>query len=241
MSLEILFQDQYILAVNKPAGILVHRTKMDFGERESVVNQLRDQIGVQIFPIHRLDKPTSGVLVFALSSEVAKIMSTEFIEHRVQKKYLAVVRGIVKEEITVDHPLKEELDSISDKMAKKDKPAQSAITHFSPLAQTELNFSVDKYPTSRYSLVQAIPVTGRKHQIRRHLRHLNHPIIGDTTHGSSKHNKFFESEFKIKRLLLSCTQMTFTHPKTNVLIKITAPLPEDFQNLLTKLGWHAKN
>lgn len=237
MALSILFHDKNLVAVNKPAGILVHRTKMDFGQTESIVNLLRDQIGAQIFPIHRLDKPTSGVLVFALSSEIAKIMSQEFIERRVHKKYLAVVRGRMNEEISVDHPLKEELDKISDKMAKKDKPAQEALTHFSPLANTELPVSVDRYPTSRYSLVQAMPVTGRKHQIRRHLRHINHPIIGDTTHGSAKHNKFFENEFKTKRLLLACTEMTFTHPKTNIPMTLKAPLSEDFKNLMIKLGW----
>ncbi|MES2769291.1 MAG: pseudouridine synthase [Bdellovibrionota bacterium] len=224
--------------MNKPAGILVHRTKMNFGETESVVNSLRDQLGAQVFPVHRLDKPTSGTLVFALSSDIARIMQTEFVERRVHKKYLAIVRGYVKEDITIDYPLKEELDRIADKKARQDKPAQEAITKIKVLAQIELPFEVDKYPTSRYSLVLAMPVTGRKHQIRRHLRHINHPIIGDTTHGAAKHNKFFENEFKIKRLLLACTELSFIHPKTNMQMNIKATLPDDFKNLMIKLNWN---
>ncbi len=238
MTISIIFQDQYLIAVNKPAGILVHRTKMNFGETESVVNSLRDQLGAQVFPVHRLDKPTSGTLVFALSSDIARIMQTEFVERRVHKKYLAIVRGYVKEDITIDYPLKEELDRIADKKARQDKPAQEAITKIKVLAQIELPFEVDKYPTSRYSLVLAMPVTGRKHQIRRHLRHINHPIIGDTTHGAAKHNKFFENEFKIKRLLLACTELSFIHPKTNMQMNIKATLPDDFKNLMIKLNWN---
>ncbi len=238
MTISIIFQDQYLIAVNKPAGILVHRTKMNFGETESVVNSLRDQLGAQVFPVHRLDKPTSGTLVFALSSDIARIMQTEFVERRVHKKYLAIVRGYVKEDITIDYPLKEELDRIADKKARQDKPAQEAITKIKVLAQIELPFEVDKYPTSRYSLVLATPITGRKHQIRRHLRHINHPIIGDTTHGAAKHNKFFENEFKIKRLLLACTELSFIHPKTNLQMNIQATLPDDFKNLMIKLNWN---
>lgn len=236
MELSIIFQDNDLLVVNKPHGLLVHRTKMDFGEKESVVDHLRDK-GLQVFPVHRLDKPTSGVLIFALSSEVARSMSELFAARKVQKKYLAVVRGVPPAEAVIDHPLKEELDKITDKLARKDKPAQEAITHIKTLVQVELPVLVDKYPTSRYSLVEAKPVTGRKHQIRRHLRHINHPIIGDVTHGNSKHNRFFENEFKIRRLLLACTQMTFQHPKTGVELTINANVSSEFNEIIERFGW----
>lgn len=238
MTLPILYQDQDLVVVDKPPGLLVHRTKMDFGETQSAVNYLRDQLGIQVFPVHRLDKPTSGVLIFAKSSEVARIMSTEFIERRVHKKYLAVVRGRPTSDVTIDHPLKEELDKISDKLANQDKAAKEAITHIKLLATVELPIKVDKYETSRYSLVEAKPVTGRKHQIRRHLRHINNPIIGDINHGSGVHNRFFESEFKIRKLLLACTEISFLHPKLNKLVTVKAPLPSDFKEIVNRFGWN---
>lgn len=236
MTLEILYQDNEIIAVNKPHGLLVHRTKADFNEKESVVDYFRDQ-NIKVFTVHRLDKPTSGVLIFALSAEMARSLSEQFLKRTVKKKYLAVVRGTPKAEQVIDHPLKEELDKMTDKMARKDKSAQEAITHIRTLVQVELPVQVDKYPTSRYALVEAKPLTGRKHQIRRHLRHINHPIIGDITHGSSKHNRFFESEFKIRRLLLSCTQMTFQHPKTGVELTINAKLSNEFNHIIERFGW----
>jgi tRNA pseudouridine65 synthase len=237
MVLPIIYQDQHLIIINKPAGLLVHRTKMDFGETESAVNFLRNQLGVKVFPVHRLDKPTSGVLIFALSADVARIMSKEFIERRVDKKYLAVVRGIPEQYVVIDYPLKEELDEISDKYASQNKPAKEAITHVKLLATIELPIQVDKYSTSLYSLVEAKPITGRKHQIRRHLRHINNPIIGDINHGSGVHNRFFETEFKIRKLLLACTEISFVHPKSNTQMVIKASLPEDFINIMKKLGW----
>jgi len=223
MSLEILYQD--------------NKTKMDFGEKESFVDFLLDGMNIKVFPVHRLDKPTSGVLIFALSSEMARVLSEQFLHRKVKKKYLAVVRGTPKPQDTIDHPLREELDKISDKMARKDKPAQEAVTHIKTLAQIELPVQVDKYPTSRYALVEANPVTGRKHQIRRHLRHINHSINGDGTHGNSKHNRVFENEFKIRRLLLTCKQMTFQHPKTDVELTINAQLSSEFNEIIERLGW----
>lgn len=237
MNLEILYQDEHIIAVNKPHGLLVHRTKADFNETQSVVDTLRDELKLTIYTVHRLDKPTSGVLIFALSSEVARSLSEQFAARTVQKKYLAVVRGVPPAEATIDYPLKEELDKMTDKMARKNKPAQVAVTKIRTIVQVELPFEVDKYPTTRYALVEAKPLTGRKHQIRRHLRHINNPIIGDTTHGSGKHNRFFESQFKIRRLLLACTQMTFQHPKTGVELTIKANLSHEFNQVLEKFGW----
>jgi len=238
MNMEILYQDNDILAINKPHGLLVHKTKLDFNETQSAVDYLREAIG-SVFPVHRLDKPTAGVLLFALSSEMARKLSLEFAERRVKKEYLAIVRGVPKDEVLIDHPLKEEMDDISDKKANKNKPPQDAVTQIQLLSSVELPIQVDKYPTSRYSLVLAKPLTGRKHQIRRHLRHINHPIIGDITHGSGKHNRFFESQFKIRKLLLTCTKMNFTHPRTGIPISIEAPVSEEFQKILTQFNWTA--
>lgn len=235
MSLPILFEDQDLIVINKPHGLLVHRTKMDFFETESVVDLMREQLKSQIFTIHRLDKPTSGVLVMAKNQEMARLMSEEFAGRNVHKKYIAFVRGVLKEDTSIDHPLKEELDDISDKKANRNKPPQDALTRVKLLGKVELPVQVDKYPTSRYSLVEATPITGRKHQIRRHLRHINHPIIGDITHGSGKHNRFFENEYKIRKLLLTCTEISFKHPKTMTQLTIEAPLSSEFSDLLKKL------
>lgn len=237
MEIPILYQDQDLIIINKPAGLLVHRTKMDFHETESAVDHLREKLGQQIFTVHRLDKPTAGVLIFALSSENAKTLSEQFMNKTVQKEYTAIVRGVPESEVIINHPLKEEKDELSDKKARKDTPPQEAITHVRLIAKVELPYQVDKYPTSRYSLVKANPITGRKHQIRRHLRHINCPIIGDINHGSGKHNRFFENEFKIRKLLLACTQITFQHPKTGVQLNIKADLSDDFKGIMEKLGW----
>src|SRR5690606_26386305 len=139
---------------------------------------------------------SSGVLVFALSSGCAKQLGEMIAARQMQKHYLAVVRGYAPEHGSIDHPLTEEQDSCTDKKARKGKPAQEALTHFKRLACVELPYQVDRYPQTRYSLVSCQPVTGRKHQIRRHLKHINHPIIGDAKHGKGNHNRFFQTQFQ---------------------------------------------
>jgi tRNA pseudouridine65 synthase len=237
MSLNVLFHDESLIAIHKPAGLLVHRSNLDAHEDQAAVQILRDQIKAKVFPVHRLDRPTSGVLIFALSSKIAAHLSAQFANQQVEKKYLALVRGYLEKEIDLDYPLKEELDEISDFQSDKNKQAQSARTLFRPLAQIELPYAVDRYPSSRYSFIEAIPKTGRKHQIRRHLKHLHHPIIGDVNHGNGKHNQFFHNEFKIKRLLLHCAEISFTHPETQQSLKIQSNLCQDFHSLIKKFGW----
>lgn len=234
MSLSIIYQDEFLVAIAKPPGLLVHRSLIDKTETSFAVQKLRDQISKYVFPVHRLDKPTSGVLVFALDEDTARKLSLQFSENQVKKVYWALVRGhLISQE--VDYSLKEILDKKSDFMAKKDKPPQSARTNLLCLEKFELPIQVDKFPTSRYSLVEAEPKTGRKHQIRRHLRHIGHPILGDITHGVGKHNRFIESQFGVRQLHLSCMSMEFTHPQTQSLLKICAPLSPGFNSVLTKL------
>ncbi len=236
-ALSVLFQDSDLVVINKPSGLLVHRTSLDPRATEFAVQILRNQIGKMVYPVHRLDKGTSGVLVFALSSEMAKNLSIQFSDSRIQKKYLSVVRGFAPLDIHVDYPLKEELDPLADAKARQDKEAQSAVTDIQKLAEVEIPVQVDKFPTSRYSLVQAFPKTGRKHQIRRHLRHLGNPVIGDSNYGSGKHNRFFENHFKIRRLLLHCSQMNFLHPRHGEELKLIAPLPTEMKILFQQLNW----
>lgn len=236
--IQILYEDQNYVAIHKTAGLLVHPTKLDSHEKITAVQILRQQLQKQIFPVHRLDKPTSGVMIFALNSNAAERLASQFRENQVQKKYIALVRGHLKQEHLLDYPLKEELDMISDKNSNQNRPAQQAQTLLMPIEQVEIPVMVDRYPTTRYSLVFAFPKTGRKHQIRRHLRHLNHPIIGDVAHGCGEHNKYFENRFKKRRLFLSCLQMTFFHFDLNQSITVRSDICQDFREVIQDLGFH---
>ncbi|WP_460231984.1 tRNA pseudouridine(65) synthase TruC [Aurantivibrio plasticivorans] len=235
-NLEIIYQDDALVAVNKPSGLLVHRSMIDRHETEFALQKVRDQIGQRVYPVHRLDKPTSGVLVFALSPETARKLSSQFAENRVFKRYIAVVRGYTPDYGVIDHPLKEELDKIADKRAQKDKPPQDAITEYKTLATVEIPEFVERYPQTRYSLVECLPKTGRKHQIRRHMKHIAHPIIGDAKHGKGVHNRFFQSRYDSHRLLLTCVEMKCKHPISGVELILTASLDEQFLRVINSLG-----
>lgn len=236
MSLPILFQDDDLIVINKPAGLLVHRSALDRHETRFALQLVRDQIGRRVFPVHRLDRPTAGALVFAFDTEAARLLAQSWTE--VAKTYKAIVRGWPEfDSTTLDYPLREELDAIADAHARENKPAQGAVTHVRKLATCELPVAVDRYPTTRYALVEARPLTGRKHQVRRHLRHLGHPIIGDVNHGSGKHNRFFAHELASRRLHLACTELTLPHPRTGRPLTVRAPLDEGFRAVLTRLGW----
>jgi tRNA pseudouridine65 synthase len=212
--------------INKPSGLLVHRSPIDPHETRFALQLLRDQLGKYVYPVHRLDKPTSGALIFALSREVAKKLSDSFARQEISKTYVAIVRGYAPEQATVNHPLTEKFDKLSDKKSNKAKSAQEALTHVRRLATVELPYCVDRYPQSRYSLVVAQPVSGRKHQIRRHLKHIGHPIIGDAKHGKGIHNRFFQSQFDCHRLLLACIKLEFDHPLSGEQHRFSSQFPE---------------
>ncbi len=235
--LDIIYRDDFLVAINKPSGLLVHRSMIDRHETRFAMQMLRDQIGQHVFPVHRLDKPTSGVLVFALNPEIAALMGNIFTEHRLQKTYIAIVRGIAPEYLLLDYPLVEELDKYTDQKARTPE-AKPALTEFFRLAEVALPYAIDKYPESRYSLVKCIPQTGRKHQIRRHLKHISHPIIGDAKHGKGNHNRFFQQAFNAHRLLLAATELSFTHPILHAKLKLIAPLDKTMSQLIQEFGWY---
>lgn len=236
-TLPIIYRDEYLVAINKPGGLLVHRSEIDRHETRFAVQLIRDQLGQMVYPIHRLDKPTSGVLVFALSPDVARRLGDIFTRHALTKTYVALVRGFAPEQGIIDHPLVEELDKYADKKARTNKPAQVALTEFKTLAQIEFPFSIDKYPCTRYSLVQCTPKTGRKHQIRRHMKHISHPIIGDAKHGKGQHNRFFQEKFECDGLMLASTEMQFIHPMTTEPLTLTAPLAPKFTQIIRQFDW----
>jgi len=238
--LTVLYRDESLIAVDKPAGLLVHRSLIDRHETRYAIQTLRDQIGRRVYPVHRLDKPTSGVLLFALDPATARRVGETFEAGRVAKRYLAVVRGHTDEQGVIDYPLKEQLDRMTDVGVRPDKPAQPAVTAYRRLATVELPWRVDRYPTSRYSLLELRPRTGRKHQLRRHLKHIAHPIVGDTTHGKARHNRLFQEQFGNDRLLLAAVRLSLPHPVDGHLLDIAAPLTGAFARVVERLGWGAE-
>ncbi|WP_305403226.1 tRNA pseudouridine(65) synthase TruC [Photobacterium leiognathi] len=237
MELEILYRDEYLIAVNKPAGMLVHRSWLDSHETVFVMQTLRDQIGQHVFPLHRLDRPTSGVLLFGLSSEIAAEMMPMFAGRDMHKTYHAVVRGWIKEAAVLDYPLKVELDKIADKNSSEEKEAQPAVTAYEPLATVETDIAVGRYSTSRYCLVEMKPETGRKHQLRRHMHHLSHHIIGDVNHGDGRHNRMFREHYDCHRLMLHASRLQFAHPITGEPIDIRADIDETWQRVMSAFNW----
>lgn len=235
--LEILYRDAYLVAINKPSGLLVHKSMIDKDEIYYAMKMLRDQIGAWVYPVHRLDKPTSGVLLFALDSDTARLLSEQFSKHTIEKKYLAVVRGYTPESGVIEHALGEKLDKIVDKKAQQNKEPQEAITHYKRVARVEINAAVGRYDTVRYSLVELLPKTGRKHQLRRHMKHINHHMLGDTKYGRGEHNKFIRKHYGVHRLLLHAKSLVFAHPYTHTEICLEAPLDKTFEDLLRAFAW----
>lgn len=236
-TLSVLYQDEQLVGVNKPEGLLVHRTNIDRHETEHAMRIVRNQVGRWVYPFHRLDKATSGVLLFALDKETGSRMTRLFADEQISKSYIAVVRGFAPEHERIDYPLREEWDRLHDPREDRDKPAKPAVTQYHRLATVELPFPVGRYSTARYSLIRASPMTGRNHQIRRHMKHVFHPVINDTSYGDGKQNAFFREQFNCRRLLLHAQSIEFTHPWTGKQVRVQAPLDDAFASLLETLGW----
>lgn len=227
MSLEILYEDESIVAINKPHGLLVHRSSIARDTSEFALQILRDQLGKTVYPAHRLDRKTGGVLLFSLNKETDQYLQKSFQEHQIDKKYLAVLRGFAPEEGIIDYPLKKENGTLQD-----------AQTSFRLLAKSELDIPFGKFPTSRYSLVEANPLTGRMHQLRRHFAHIFYPIIGDRPHGCNKQNKFWKENYQMDTMLLHASELTFNHPLSGKTVRIKAAIQSDFRKVLGILNIH---
>ena len=218
--LELLYQDEHLAIVNKPAGWLVHRTPLDKGESRFVLQTLRDQIGQHVWPVHRLDKGTSGVLVFALSAEVARTLGQAFESGEgLQKTYRAIVRGWPADELFIDHPLKR----MPDDMRHERLEIQSAQTRLHTLRRGELPIAQGTFPTLRWAEVALQPLTGRRHQLRRHAKHIAHPIIGDATHGKGPLNRAVATHLGFGRLWLHALRLQLVHPITTERLTVEAP------------------
>ncbi len=227
MAFRILHLDDHLVAIRKPPGWVVHRSAMS-RERRAVLQQLRNELGRHLWPVHRLDRATSGVLLFALAPEAASLVADQFRRRTARKHYLAVVRGWMGEEGVIDHPVR---------IAQGSRERKPAVTAYRRLARVELPVAVDRYPTSRYSLVEARPLTGRYQQIRQHFKHDSHPIIGDATWGNGRHNRFFRDHFGLRRLLLHAWRLELTHPASGEPLVISAGIDREWRRLFERLGW----
>jgi tRNA pseudouridine65 synthase len=233
--LNILYRDEHLVAIDKPAGLLVHRSDVARQERRFAVQLLRDQIGCRVQPVHRLDRGTSGILLFGLDADATRLLAAQFAQGLVRKTYLAVVRGWPPESGSVDHPLDPQPDEYAGQ--GRQSPTADACTRYRRLATVELPVAVDRHPRTRYALMALEPLTGRRHQLRRHMKHIAHPIIGDATHGKGIHNRFFQRQFDCHRLLLACVEVSFRHPLSGRQATIRCPVGDAFAALLQRLGW----
>ena len=231
--LPLLYRDDALVVVNKPSGLLVHRSPIDRHETRFAVQLLRDQLGRRVYPVHRLDKGTSGALVFALDPATAAALGAAFAGRAVAKTYRAVVRGWPADAGVIEHPL----GAVIDARAPATDAIRDAITGFRTLGRVELPVRVDRYPTSRYALVELAPDTGRRHQLRRHLAHVAHPIIGDSTYGKGRHNRLFAERYGVRRLMLACTRLAFDHPASGLRIDVRADPGAEFALLAREFGW----
>lgn len=222
----LIYQDEYFVAINKPNGLLVHRSPIAADASEFALQIVRDMLGQYVYPVHRLDRKTSGVLLFALSSEIAKKLQQTMESGAAQKRYLAIVRGYFSGEIDLDYPL-----------TNDDGKTQEAQTFFRSIEQTELPIPFGKHQSSRYSFVEAFPRTGRMHQIRKHLDHLRHPIIGDRPWGCNKQNKLFLERWGLNNMLLHAFSLALPHPVSETPLLLTAKLPAEFERMLTILNF----
>jgi len=226
--LSVLYRDEYLAVVDKPAGLMVHDSKLARGESDFAADRLREQFGQKIFLVHRLDRATSGCLLLAFDRDSASVLGKTLMSREVVKDYLAVCRGWPAETaFTVDHPL----DGGPGKPEKK-----PAITHFERLATGELDEPASGFPTSRYALLRASPETGRFRQIRRHLKHASHHLIGDTSHGDGRHNRIFRMR-GVHRMLLHARRLAFTHPHDGRQCVVEAPVDAQFARSLEMFGW----
>ena len=222
MEIELIYEDEALLAINKPHGLLVHRSSIAKDATEYALQMVREKVGSQVHLAHRLDRKTSGVLLLAKSKIHLKSLNALFRQREIKKTYLALVRGYVMEDQLIDYPLKHPSGKI-----------QEAQTQVSPLRRYEYPMPSHIHDSSRYSLCELAPQTGRFHQLRKHMAHLRHPIIGDRPHGCNKQNKLWKEKLQMQTMLLHAASLEFTYEAKQY--QITAPLSPEFDRVLALL------
>ncbi|HEX6832701.1 MAG TPA: pseudouridine synthase [Rudaea sp.] len=224
----IVHEDAALLAVNKPAGLLVHRSKIAADEDDFLLERLKRDHGAHLYLAHRLDRATSGLVLLAKSREIAGELGRQFMDRSVAKRYLAVVRGWPDAEGIIDYPLPD---------VRETSPRKPAVTHWRTLATTTVPIAMGKYPEQRYALVEALPQTGRYRQIRKHFHHVSHHIVGDTSHGRGDHNRLWRIHFSTHRMLLHAWGLQCAHPLDGSPLSLWAPLDAAFAGVIDRFGW----
>jgi tRNA pseudouridine65 synthase len=228
--IEVVYEDDELLAVNKPAGLLVHRSAIAADEKVFLLDQVREHVGAPVFLAHRLDRATSGVLLLAKSRDMAAELGRQFMARQVEKSYLAIVRGWPEPEGEIDYALPD---------SRERSARKAALTRWRTHATATVPIALGKYPEQRYALVEALPETGRYRQIRKHFHHVSHHIVGDTSHGRGDHNRLWRMHFGVHRLLLHAWRLTFTHPVSGAMLHLQAAPDAEWNRALAALGWEA--
>lgn len=237
-SLNIVYEDEFLLVVDKPSGLLMHPSWLDKHETDTLASRVKTYLnGAKVHTVHRLDRPTSGLVVIAKQDETARALAAQFAGRDVEKRYWAIVRGFTAEQFVIDNPITEELDKIADRDASQVRLPQSAVTDIERLGIAELAMPVSNYQQARFSWLLCTPQTGRKHQIRKHLKHIRHPIISDTRYGCRHNNKVAIESLGIHSLALRAVSLSFQHPNTLQPVTFNAPLSAEWTNWLQTLGW----
>lgn len=237
-NIRIYFQDDHLVVIEKPANFQIH-TPVVLAKQGKVVRKnnivilLRKQLEREIFTIHRLDRATSGVMMFSLSSEFAKLVQQKFKSKEVKKTYVCLVRGWTKDSDVIDHPLTKDLDGGATLDAK---------TEYETLYRFEVPIAMGRYEKQRYSIVKVNPITGRTHQIRRHFKHISHPLVGDTVHGDGKHNRLWREKLKdaggeSNYLFLKAYAFQMEHPITGVHLKFRTRWNRQWLRLFDSIGF----
>jgi len=228
--IEIVYEDAELLAVNKPAGLLVHRSAIAADETDFLLERLARQIGGTLHLAHRLDRATSGIVLLAKSRDIAAALGRQFMARRIAKRYLAVVRGWPEVEGVIDYALPD---------VRERSPRKPALTHWHTLATATVPIALGRYPEQRYALVEVQPETGRYRQIRKHFHHVSHHLIGDTSHGRGDHNRLWRMHFQMHRLLLHAWRLELTHPLNGTPLALQASLDETWRRVLDLMNWNA--
>ncbi len=224
--LEIVYRDENIVAINKPHGLLVHRSPIAKDAERFALQLLRDQIGQHVHPVHRLDRKTGGLLLFALNVETSRLLQRLFAYNGMQKTYHAIVRGYTLNADVIDYPLR-----------KEDGRVQEAVTEYTKLGEAEMPVKMGRHKTSRYSFLEIRPDTGRMHQIRKHMAHIRHPIIGDRPHGCNKQNRLFKERWQMDTMLLHASRLCFQHPISQHEIILHAGFQPEFSRMMNMMGF----
>ena len=229
MSLEVVFEDEYILCVSKPNNMLVHHAhhSRNVADETSLLQFIEQEKGLKVFPIHRLDRKTSGIILLAKETRYVSKFQELFTNNEIQKTYFGIVRGFSPDTKTIDSPVK----------GRDSNVHKEALTLLKTIEKITLNIPVKPYDSSRYSLVELSPKTGRMHQLRVHSNKISHPLIGDPKYGDKNHNMMFEENFGCKNLFLHAGKLEFSHPFTSENLSLKSSFPKDWITLFNEFSW----